>query len=105
MAKQNNTIKEQILVEELRIQQALARLWKSEDFQIALLPKLSQENKWIDPQKFDSDALFQRAYNVNWAKAQIAIEIITLLSGAEDRIVEINKRISGTELKNNDRSR
>ena len=83
-----------LLVAELKKQQALARIWKSEDFQAYLMPEIHQANKWLDPQAFESDALFQRAYNTIWAKAQIANEIIKLLSEADQRIVEINNMIT-----------
>ena len=80
--------------------QALQRIWDSRDFQDYLLPKLKQENKWLNPQDFKEDKEFQRAYNVMWARAQAANELISLLSGQDLAILDAQKRIAQMELKN-----
>lgn len=83
--------------QELLKQQALNRLWVNQDFQQHLLPLLKQENKWLNPQEFNNDAEFQRAYNVIWAKARAFDEIISLLAGSEQRIRDIQKRMEKDE--------
>lgn len=88
------------LESKLQEAQGLQRLWDNQDFQTYLLPKLKQDNKWLNPQDFKEDKEFQRAYNVMWAKAQIANEIITLLSSQEPTILDTQKRIAQMELRN-----
>jgi len=80
-------------------QQALNRLWISQDLQQVLLPLLTQANKWLDPQSFENDVEFQRAYNVMWARAKAFEELTTLLSGSEGRMRDLQKRIEQEKLK------
>lgn len=78
---------------QLREFQGLHRVWINPDFQQFLLPRLKQDNKWLDPQDFKDDKEFQRAYNVTWARAKASDEIIELLQGADQRARDIQKRI------------
>lgn len=89
----------QALSDDLLKHQALQRIWESEDFKKYLLPSLTQVNKWLDPQSFDSNEVFQRAYNVLWARAKVSEEIITLLSSAQSRADETLKRVNKKKAK------
>ncbi|MCK5616172.1 hypothetical protein KAR91_80655 [Candidatus Pacearchaeota archaeon] len=96
----DRTDKIKTLTASLLEQQGLQRVWENKDVQEFLIPKLVQENKWLDPQSFDDNALFLRAYNVMWAKAQVATELITLLAGSAELSKAILQRINKEKSKN-----
>ena len=89
-----------LLTKQLQVQMAYQRIWHSKDFQEYLLPQLTQDNRWLDPQEFKDNAEFQRAYEISWARARAFTELITMLETAEDRIADTTKRIEKIKARN-----
>ena len=87
------------LKEELAEAMDLVNLFKSKEFQTRLLPKLLKDSQqvWLDPLKFPSEPEFQRAYNLAYAKAQVAIHLIDFLSKQEERVKQLQKMIDTPE--------
>ena len=89
----------QALTKELHKQQALNRLWLNQDFQQVLLPMLKQDNKWVDPRSSETLEKFHKEYVESWAMAKAFTELITLISGSEQRMRDIQNRIEKENLK------
>lgn len=64
------------------------------------MSKLDSNNKWLNPQEFNNNDEFMRAYNIMWARAKVVTEIHKMVDEAFERSKLIQKRIDEENVKN-----
>ena len=85
-----------LLTQELKKQEALERISKSQDYQEYLKPILESavKNKWLDPSEFKSLEEFHKAYSESFGRASAFRELMMILDNAGTMARNISEQMS-----------